>query len=119
MSDIGLAPTSSVERELPVFEPDVEAGGADSTIGGNSRSALVPRRCRLSGFALEASCSEGIAIQSLAPGTRLIVQTRNSQYRLLVLNGGPHGVLVQGGALFPKAALAHLQGASAGGSLVP
>lgn len=87
-----------MERELLGSEPDVEAGDAESMIGGHSQSALVPRCRTLSGFALEAGCSEGIAIQSLAPGTSLIVQTRNSQYRLIVLDGG-HGVLVQGGAL--------------------
>jgi len=44
------------------------------------------------------------------------VRTRNSQYRLLVL--ADDEVLVQGGALFPEAMPAHLQGASDGGSLV-
>ena len=89
-----------MERELLVSEPEVEAGDA------------------LSGFAHEAGCSEGIAIQSLAPGTTLIVQTRNSQYRVTVLNGDRDSVLVQGGARFSQAKPAHLQGASGGGSLV-
>ena len=57
-------------------------------------------------------------MESLAPGTTLIVQTRNSQYRLTVLNGERDAVLVEGGARFPKAVLARLQGASAGGRLV-
>lgn len=118
LSGIGLAARSSVERELLASEPDVKAGEADSLIGSHGQAALVPRHCTLSGFALEPGCSEGIAIQSLAPGTTLIVQTRNSQYRLIVLNGERHGVLVQGGALLPEATLAHLQGASAGGSVV-
>ena len=87
-------------------------------IDGNRQAALIPRRCTLSGFALEAGCSDGIAIPSLAPGTTLIVQTRHSQYRLIVLDGERHGVLVQGGAFFPEATAAHLQGASASGSLV-
>ena len=99
-------------------EPDIEAGDADPMIYGNGQAALVPRGCTLSGFAFEAGCSEGIAIRSLEPGTSLIVQTRNSQYRLIVLNGGRDGVLVQGGALFPEATQARLQGASAGGCLV-
>jgi len=101
-----LLTLGSMEREL------------DPIVGGNAQPALVPRRCTLSGFAFEAGCSDGIAIQPLAPGTTLIVQTRNSQYRLIVLDGERPGVLVQGGALFPEATVAHLQGASAGGSLV-
>ena len=87
-------------------------------IGGNDEAALVPQHCTLSGFAFEPGCSEGIAVQSLAPGTTLIVGTRNSQYRLIVLNDERRGVLVQGGAFFPDATAAHLQGSSAGGSLV-
>jgi len=101
-----------------VSEPDVERSGPDSVIGGARQAVLVPRRCTLSGFASEPGCSEGIAIQSLAPGTRLIVRTRNSQYRLMVLDGGRHSLLVEGGSLFPVAAPARLQGASAGGSFV-
>ena len=107
-----------MEKALLISEPDVEAGEADSMVGSNGQASLVPRCRTLSGFSLEADGSEGIAIQSLAPGTTLIVQTLNSTYRLIVLDGGHYDVLVQGGALFPKATLAQLQGASAGGSLV-
>lgn len=99
-------------------EPHVEAGFVESMIGGNSAGALVPQCCTLSGFASNTGCNEGIAIQSLAPGTTLIMRTRNSRYRLIVLDGDRHGVLVEGGALFPLAMPARLQGASAGGSFV-
>jgi len=98
-------------------EPNVDPGDGDS-MTGSGQAVLVPRHCTLSGFALEAGCSEGIAIRSLAPGTMLKVRTSNSHYRLIVLDGGGDGLIVQGGALFPKAVPAHLQGASAGGSLV-
>lgn len=99
-------------------QPKVEAGDADAMTGSNSQDALVPRCCTLSGFAHEAGCSDGIAIQALARGTTLIVQTRNSLYRLIMMMGVRHGVLVQGGSLFREATPAHLQGASAGGCLV-
>jgi len=107
-----------MDRELRATQPEVGAGDADPMVGGKGQATLVPRRCTLSGFTLEAGGSDGIAIQSLAPGTTLIVQTRNSQYRLIVLDGDHQDVLVQGGALFPEATAAYLQGASAGGSLV-
>lgn len=106
-----------MEREPLVSQPNFEASDADS-IGGNNQAAVVPRCCTLSGFALEAGCSEGIAIQSLAPGTTLLVRTRNSLYRLIMMMGVRQGVLVKGGAFFPEVTPAHLQGASVGGCLV-
>ena len=75
--------------------------------------------CRtLAGFAFEAGCDEGLAIESLESGTALIVHTDNSEYRLIVIDAASHRVLVEGGALFPHAVPAVLQGASAGRSLV-
>ena len=75
--------------------------------------------CRsLAGFAFEPGCDEGLAVDSVEPGTTLIVHTDNSTYRLEVLDGPRHRVLVEGGAMFPDAVPAVLQGASAGGSLL-
>lgn len=79
--------------------------------------ALIPESGTLSGFAREAPV-HGIALESLAPGTTLLVRTNNSRYRMTVLDGGHHHVLVQGGALLPTAIEADLQGSTAGGSLV-
>lgn len=83
----------------------------------NEVIALPPCRT-LAGFAVEPGCEDGLAIESLEPGTTLIVKTHNSQYRLIVLDGANHLLLVEGGAMFPKAVPAALQGACAGGSLV-
>ena len=83
----------------------------------NEVIALPPCRT-LTGFVFEPGCEEGLAIESFEPGTTLIVQTRNSQYRLVVLDGPCHRVLVEGGAIFPEAVPAVLQGASASGSLL-
>lgn len=98
-------------------EPNLETGDPHRMLDSASQAALVARRRTLSGFAREAGHSEGIAIALLAPGTTLVVQTRNSLYRLVVLNGR-HAVLAQGGTLLPEARAAQLQGASAGGCLV-
>ncbi len=78
----------------------------------------IPRRRSLAGFALESGCREGVALKSLAPGTKVNVRTRNSCYRLTVLSSMRDDVLMQGGTLFPDAAPVQVQGASAGGSLV-
>lgn len=66
----------------------------------------------------EAGGDEGIAIQSLEPGTTLIVQTRNSQYRVLVLNGTGLDAIVTGGQLFQDPTRVQLDGATAGSSLL-
>jgi hypothetical protein len=79
--------------------------------------ALSPRRT-LTGFSFGSGCDEGLAIESLAAGTMLLVRTDNSEYRLIVLDPACHRVLVEGGAMFREPVSAVVQGASAGGSLV-
>jgi hypothetical protein len=59
--------------------------------------------------------SSGIAIDSLEPGTTLVVNTCNSSYRFVILFD-PCLVLVKGGAMFPEATVVRLEGATAGGS---
>jgi len=69
----------------------------------------------LAGFAESAGDADGMAIDELAPGTTLIVNTRNSQYRLVMLVE-PQLALVQGGAMFPEPTMVRIDGATAGGS---
>ena len=59
--------------------------------------------------------AEEVAIDSLEPGTTLIVNTRNSQYRCIILSV-PQLLLVRGGAMFPEATIVRFEGAIAGGS---
>lgn len=85
---------------------------------GSDQIRVVPR-CRTSeGFAVEAGCVDGIAIDALDTGTRFIVQTRNSEYRLIVLDGPRQTMLMQGGRLLTEATEVFVQGSSAGGSYV-
>jgi hypothetical protein len=79
---------------------------------------LVPTCCTAEGFALHPGCADGIAIDALEVGTTLVVRTRRSEYRLIVLDGPPHTLLVQGGLLLTEPTEACLQGSSAGGSYV-
>jgi hypothetical protein len=75
--------------------------------------------CRtMTGFAFEPGCEAGVSLDSLERGTTLIVQTENSRYRLVVLDGSRHRVLIEGGATFPDAVPAVLQGARGSGSLI-
>jgi len=73
------------------------------------------KRDRLEGIAVRSDAAEGVAIDSLEPGTTLIVQTRNSQYRFVILSD-PQRVLVKGGTMFPETAIVRLEGATAVGS---
>ena len=66
-------------------------------------------------FALGSDGTDGVAVDSLEPGTTLVVQTRNSQYRLVILIDRPV-VIIQGGKLFPEPTVVRLEGATAGGS---
>ena len=56
-----------------------------------------------------------MSIDALAPGTTLVVSTRNSDYRFVILFD-PCLVLVKGGAMFPETTVVRLEGATAGGS---
>jgi len=81
----------------------------------NQVITLPPSRT-LAGFASEQGCDDGLAMESLEPGTMLIVRTDNSEYRMVALDHDR--VLVEGGAMFPEPVPAVVQGASAGGSFV-
>jgi len=70
----------------------------------------------LDGFGRDPGCADGLAIQSLETGTVLIVRTRHSSYRLVVLEGARRRVLLTGGALFPESTQVRVEGATAGGS---
>ena len=68
-------------------------------------------------FALRPIEIDGVAIDSLEPGTTLVVSTFNSQYRLITLLDRSV-VLVSGGTAFPDATVVQFAGALAGGTAV-
>jgi hypothetical protein len=78
----------------------------------------VPPSRTLDGFPVDEGCEEGLSIESLEAGTKLTVQTANSQYHVTVLNGAVGQVLVVGGQHFPEPTPAVLQGSTAGSSLL-
>jgi len=65
----------------------------------------------------ESSENDGVQVDALTPGTRVRVQTRNSEYSLTVLEGGHRKVLAQGGIL-PTPSEARVEGATDGGTAV-
>jgi hypothetical protein len=91
---------------------------ARSGLGETDGSSLLPRCSTLHGFALDDGCDEGLSTRELQCGTTLVIRTRNSEYRLVVLDGPSHKVLARGGLQLPEPTEAYLQGSSAGGSFV-
>jgi hypothetical protein len=61
--------------------------------------------------------ADSIALDSLRPGTTLVVETHNSIYRFVLLADGRHA-FVTGGALFPEPTVVRLEGATSGGSAI-
>jgi hypothetical protein len=78
---------------------------------------VLPRWPTLPDFAFDSAAHDGVEVDSLAPGTRVRVQTQNSEYWLTVLQGGHRRVLVQGGIL-PTASEARVEGATDGGTVL-
>ena len=58
-----------------------------------------------------------VDLRSLPSGTELVVKTRNSCYRFVVLDDGGN-VRVQGGRYFPQETTARIEGCTLGGSLL-
>jgi hypothetical protein len=58
----------------------------------------------------------GVAVQSLPAGTALTVTTRNTEYRVLVIDGEQLTISIRGGRLFHEWTVARLLGSTAGGS---
>ena len=77
---------------------------------------IHPTSGALRALAVEPGRFAGVSVRSLEPGNVLIVQTRRSRYRLVILDG--QHVLVSGGSLFPCPEEAYVVGATAGGSSV-
>jgi hypothetical protein len=83
-----------------------------------SREILVPRHCTLAGFTEVTSQQKGLHVGSLAPVTRLAVRTRNTVYKITVVEPKDWKVLVQGGRFFPTERFAFLCGSGYGGTLL-
>jgi hypothetical protein len=78
-------------------------------------SNVMTATCTLDDFALESDRSDGLTIETLDAGVTLAVKTSRSSYRIIILDGRRHVVMVEGG-VFPEAAVLRLSGATAGGS---
>jgi hypothetical protein len=67
-----------------------------------------------------ASSSSGVLVDALPQNARIIITTRNSRYRFVVMEGADRRVQITGGKLFPDATEMILEGAvTDGGSIKP
>jgi hypothetical protein len=99
-------------------EADADPVESSSPVGNPISDQIVPRNRTLEGFALEPGCSKGVALQLLAAGTRLTVNTRNTRYQVIVLDPATRQVTVSGGPTLRKRFEGRLEGATTGGSLL-
>ena len=79
---------------------------------------VLLKRSSLEGFAAEAGQAHGVSLETLSAGAVLWVETRNSFYRMVVLDGPERRVRITGGAVFPAETEVVVAGATAGGSAV-
>lgn len=79
---------------------------------------FVPPIGGLDEFAIETGCTSGVTLEELEPGTRVVVGTRHSCYRLTINDGLRGRVTVVGGTVFPEPADVRVDGATAGGSVI-
>jgi hypothetical protein len=68
-------------------------------------------------FAAESSRNESIALDGLDIGATLVVKTKRSSYRVVVVDGSQQLVRVHGG-VFPEPTTLRLCGSTAGGSAI-
>ncbi|HZS04026.1 MAG TPA: hypothetical protein VFD58_04255 [Blastocatellia bacterium] len=78
----------------------------------------VPRFCTLDGFVEISETLEGVELRALAPNGTILVRTRESDYRILLLDPASRRVLIEGGPFFAEPTEAILSGSSFGGCLL-
>lgn len=86
--------------------------------GEDAAEIVVPRRCTLSGFTEETAARKGLHLGALEPLTQLEVETRNTVYRVTVLEPEEWRIVVRGGRFFPCETTAYLCGSGYGGALL-
>ena len=82
------------------------------------RSEDAQSTVTLDSFGAAIASSNGLRLADLLPIDELEIRTRNSCYRITVIDPGESRILVQGGSFFPVLSQARLGGASLGGSML-
>jgi len=69
-------------------------------------------------FARDSGCTRGVAIDSLAPGTSVIVATSHSCYRFVIEDPRRYRATITGGKMFADPTGVRIDGATVGGSVI-
>ena len=87
----------------------------------SQRSAVLPASVPASGVLSSWSAHDwrgGVHVNDLSALDRLVVETANSTYEIVLVSAASADVLVRGGAFFPVFTEARLAGSSLGGSFL-
>ena len=79
---------------------------------------LIASARTLDGFAFRLGDADDVDVRELAAGAIVSVRTRNSCYRLVIVEPESQRVLVSGGDWFPESTEVHLVGSTGGGSML-
>src|SRR5215471_720377 len=72
----------------------------------------------VSDVTLESATGPGLMLDGLEPGTRVVVATRHSAYRFVMIDGAQKSATVTGGKLFPESTEVRIEGATAGAEVI-
>ena len=89
----------------------------------DSQSVVVegPRAVReavTSDATLESAAGPGLMLDGLEPGTRVVVATRHSAYRFVMIDGAQKRATVTGGKIFQESTEVRIEGATAGAEVI-
>jgi len=87
----------------------------DSQVPVSRDSQVMPPIGTLDEFVHDSGCENGVTVSDLEPGTRITVATKNSTYRLDVIDGARGRAIVIGGSVFPELTEVRIEGATDGG----
>jgi hypothetical protein len=68
--------------------------------------------------AVEPPEGPGVALEGLEPGTAILVATRHSSYRLVIVDGAQRQATVVGGKMFPERTDVRIEGATTGANVI-
>jgi hypothetical protein len=78
----------------------------------------IPRHCSLDGFAEISGSLDGVSLRVLRPRDTIHARTRNSQYRIVLIDPEQGKVTVQGGRFFNEPVAAVVSGSTLGGCML-
>jgi hypothetical protein len=78
----------------------------------------IPRHCSLDGFAEISGSLDGVSLRVLRPRDTIHARTRNSNYRIVLVDPEQGKVTVQGGRFFNEPVAAVVSGSTLGGCML-